>query len=257
MRLALVVEYEGTAYHGFQYQNNARSIQEEIEEAIQRVTGERLRVKGAGRTDSGVHASAQVVAFDTESPHSPSTVLSALNAHLPDDIGVRAAYRVSGDFDPRRDAISRTYRYTIVNGPTLSPLLRRTAHHVRGRLEVRRMDEASQQFVGLHDFARFATTLDEPERSTCRSVYEAAVTRKSDIVTFDVKGSSFLPRQVRRMAGALVDVGRGEVSTDELAIMIEGGEIDKVAHSLPPQGLCLTAVEYDDFPPNAGGDDGE
>ena len=257
MRLALVIEYEGTAYHGFQYQINACSIQEEIEEAIQRVTGERLRVRGAGRTDSGVHATAQVVAFDTESSHPPSTVLNALNAHLPDDIGVRAAYRVRGDFDPRRDAVSRTYRYTIVNGPTPSPLLRRTAHHVRDRLEVRRMDEASRQFVGLHNFARFATTLDERERSTCRSIYETAVRREGDIITFDVKGSSFLPRQVRRMAGALVDVGRGEVSTTELAIMIDGGEVDKVAHSLPPNGLCLTAVEYNDFPPDAGGDDGE
>ena len=257
MRLALIVEYEGTAYHGFQYQSNACSIQEEIEGAIQRVTGERLRLKGAGRTDTGVHASAQVVAFDTESSHPPSTVLKALNAHLPDDIGVRAAYSVRGDFDPRRDALSRTYTYTIVNRPTRSPLQRRTAHHVRDRLDVQRMDEASQQFVGLHDFARFAATLDEPERSTCRRVYETAVTRNGDIVTFDVKGSSFLPRQVRRMAGALVAVGRGESSTNELAIMIDGGETGKVAHSLPPNGLCLTAVEYDDFPPDDGGDNGE
>ena len=257
MRLALVVEYEGTAYHGFQFQVNACSIQEEIEKAIQRVTGERLRVKGAGRTDAGVHAIGQVVAFDTESAHPPSTVVNALNAHLPDYIGVRAAYRVRSDFDPRRDAASRTYRYTIVNGPTPSPLLRRTAHHVRDRLNVPRMHEASQHFVGLHDFARFATTLGGPERTTCRSIYEAAVTREGDIVTFDVKGNSFLPRQVRRMAGALVAVGRGEVSTNELAIMIDGGETDKVAHSLPPNGLCLTAVAYDDFPPDAGGDYGE
>ena len=197
MRLALVVEYEGTAYHGFQYQVNACSIQEEIEEAIQRVTGERLRVRGAGRTDAGVHAMGQVVAFDTGSSHPPSIMVSALNAHLPDDIGVRAAYRVRNDFDPRRDAISRTYRYTILNGPSPSPLLRRTAHHVRGRLDVGRMDEASQQFVGTHDFARFATTLDEAERSTYRRIYETAVTRKRDIVAFEVKGSSFLPLRAR------------------------------------------------------------
>ena len=257
MRLALVVEYDGTAYHGFQHQVNALSIQEEIEEAIKRITGERLRVKGAGRTDAGVHAMGQVVTFDTESSHPPSTVVSALNAHLPESIGVRAAYRVRGDFDPRRNAVGRRYRYTIVNAPTPSPLLKRTAHHVKQCLNVQMMNEASKQFVGLHDFARFATTQDQPERSTYRRIYETAVTKEGDIVTFDIRGSSFLPRQVRRMVGALVDVGRGEVSTNELAIMIDGGETDKVTRSLPPNGLCLMAVEYDDFPPDDGGNDGK
>ncbi|MCH8205449.1 MAG: tRNA pseudouridine synthase A, partial [Chloroflexi bacterium] len=115
MRLALIVEYDGGDYHGFQYQANAPTIQEELQKAVLRFTGEEVRVSGAGRTDAGVHAEGQVVAFDTDSGHRPERFEKALNFYLPEDISVRGAYRVEGDFDPRRDASSRTYRYTILN----------------------------------------------------------------------------------------------------------------------------------------------
>jgi tRNA pseudouridine38-40 synthase len=256
MRLALVIEYEGTNYHGFQYQTNAPSIQEEIEKALARLTGERLRIKAAGRTDAGVHAKAQVVAFDTSASRPLTSFVQGLNFHLPDDIAVKVAYRTGDDFDPRHMAISRRYRYSIDAGPTPSPLTRRTAYHAGESLIIRRMQRAAGWFVGVHDFARFAGPLSPPRTRTVREVYEARVVREDDIISFEVEGNSFLPRQVRRMAGALVDLGRGSLAPAELRSMIDGGAGDAVARSLPPHGLCLLKVTYAHFPPEVRNSDG-
>ena len=250
--MALVIEYEGTAYHGFQYQTNASTIQEELEKAITRFTREAVRIKGAGRTDAGVHAEAQVVAFDTGSPHQPDTVVQALNFYLPDDIAVKAAYRVAGDFDPRRMAVSRRYRYSILNGPTPSPMMRRTAHLVARPLEVRKMREAARLLVGRHDFARFAGPLSDGRTSTVREIYEARVRKVGDVIIVEVEGNSFLPHQVRRMTGALVDVGKGSLSQEGFRSIINGGPGEHVAHALPARGLCLVKVSYSGFPPKVG-----
>lgn len=252
MRLASIVEYDGTNYHGFQYQRNALSIQEELEEAIRLLTAERVRVRAAGRTDAGVHARGQVVAFDTMSAHSPDTFVRALNYHLPDDIALRAAYRVADGFDPRREALSRRYRYTIVDSPARSPLMRRTAYQVLRPLRVTRMRRAAELLVGRHDFRRFGGPMEDANASTVRDVYEARVRRSGEVVTLDVVGSSFLPHQVRRMAGSLVDVGQESLSFDDLTLLLEGKDGEPVARSLPPQGLCLMDVSYADFPPKTG-----
>ena len=249
MRLALTIEYEGTRYHGFQYQVDAPSIQGELERAIERLTGERIRVKGAGRTDAGVHAEAQVVAFDTNSHHSTDTFVSALNHYLPDDIAVKAAYIVKADFDPRRHARSRAYRYSILNGRTPSPLRRRFACHIRETLDVERMRDAAGLFVGTHDFRRFAAPLPDGKMNSVRAIYEAEIERHGDAIMLYVRGNAFLQHQVRRMAGALVDIGRGRLSLDDLQAMIGGEQTDKVAHSLPAHGLCFVNVEYTDYPP--------
>ena len=250
MRLALTIEYEGTRYHGFQYQVNAPSIQDEIERAIERLTGERARIKGAGRTDAGVHAEGQVAAFDTDSGHSPETFVNALNHYLPPDVAVRAAHIVRQDFDPRRDARSRTYRYSILNSRTPSPLTRRFACLIRHALDVERMAEAAGLFVGTHDFRRFAAPLPDGKKSGVRAIHSASLERAGDVIAIRVTGSAFLQHQVRRMAGALVDVGRGRLSVDELRAMIDNERTDKVAHSLPAHGLCLVRVEYADYPPS-------
>lgn len=249
MRLALVVEYDGTGYSGFQYQANAPSVQEELEKAIAHLTSEKVRIKAAGRTDAGVHALGQVVAFDTTSGHAPETFVRALNFYLPRDIAVKAAHRVRESFDPRRDALSRRYRYTLLNSPAPSPLRMRTSWHIEEPLNVRRMQRAAGLLVGTHDFARFAATLGDERASTVRHIHEASVRRSGDVITFEVEGNAFLPHQVRHMAGALVDVGRGKLSLEELKAMVDGGNTHAVAHSLPPQGLCLIRVTYPDFPP--------
>ena len=251
MRLALTIEYEGTLYHGFQSQVDKPTIQGELERAIERLTGERIRVKGAGRTDAGVHAEAQVVAFDTASEHSTETFVSALNHYLLDDIAVKAAYIVRHDFDPRRHARSRAYRYTILNGRTPSPLRRRFACHIREPLDVERMREAAGLFVGTHDFRRFAAPLPKGKTNSVRVICEADIERHGDAITLDVRGNAFLHHQVRRMAGALADIGRGKLSIDDLQAMIAGKQTGKIAHSLPAQGLCLVRIEYADYPPHA------
>ena len=249
MRLALIVEYEGTRFHGFQYQANAPTIQEELEKAIGRLTGRTPRVKAAGRTDAGVHATGQVVAFDTSTRHSAETHVRALNHLLPDEIAVKEAYRVPGDFDPRRSALSRKYTYTIYRGATPSPLIRRTALHLRERLGIRRMRRAARLFVGEHDFRRFAGPLGRREASTVREVFDVRVAERGSVLKIEVEGNAFLPHQVRRMAGALVDLGRGRLSMVQLRTLLEEEPGEVVAHSLPPHGLCLVKVKYAGFPP--------
>ena len=255
MRLALIVEYEGTRYHGFQYQKNAPSIQEELENAIARLTGETVRVKGAGRTDAGVHARGQVVAFDTESSESPSTVVGALNYHLGDEIAVKAAYRVSGAFDPRRWALSRKYRYSILNSRTPSPLMRTTACRVAEPLDVDTMARGAELLVGEHDFATFSAKVNEGKGNSVRHMFKASVARAAELIDFDAEANSFLPRQMRRMAGSLVDLGRGALSMDEIKRMINGGRRSAVARTLPAKGLCLIEVTYGGFPPESGDSD--
>ena len=252
MRLALIVEYEGTAYNGFQFQANAPSIQEEIEKAIGHLTGERVRVKGAGRTDAGVHAKGQVVAFDTDSEHSPETFVKAMNHYLPDDIAILEGHRVSEDFDPRRHATSRTYRYSIVRSPTPSPLMRRQACIVGEGLGVDSMREAARILEGEHDFRLFAGPLEREGASTVRRIDAASIIEDEEVLKLDFVGNAFLPHQVRRMAGALLDVGRGNIGLSEFEKIVDGKCGSVVAHSLPPQGLCLMKVTYPDFPPKVG-----
>ena len=231
---------------------NAASIQEQIEKSIHALTGERLRVKAAGRTDAGVHALGQVVAFDTESKHPPETFLNAMNFHLPDDIVVKAAYRMGPAFDPRRHAISRRYRYTLVNSVTRSPTRRLTTSRIRENLETGLMSRGAILMEGIHDFARFAGPLERRGASTVREIFSASVEENKDEVIFEVEGSAFLPHQVRRMAGALVDLGRGFLSIEQLNQMIEGVGNGVASRSLPPRGLCLLEVKYANFPPKVG-----
>ena len=251
MRMAMVIEYEGTAYSGFQYQVNAPSIQEELEKAIAVLTGDTVRIRGAGRTDAGVHAEGQVIAFDTESRLGPCEFVRAMNHHLPDDIAVRAAYVVHDEFEPRRHARARSYRYTVLRSSTPSPLLRRRSYRLGDSLDVAQMTQAARMFEGEHDFRVFAGPLERRDAGTVRFIYESSVKERGNLLTYDVKGNAFLPHQVRRMAGALVDLGRGKLSQAELKLMIEGGETRAVAHSLPAHGLSLVSVEYDGFPPKS------
>ena len=258
MRLALIVEYDGTCYAGFQYQKNARSIQEEIKEAITRFTGERVRVRAAGRTDAGVHARGQVVAFDTVADHPMQTVIRALNHYLPEDIAVRSARQVREDFDPRRDAISRRYRYTVMNSTTRSPLHRQMSYQVSTTLDLDSMAKAARLFRGVHDFARFAgrPSREGPVLSTVREVFSLSVEKTGESVTIEVVGNAFLTHQVRRMAGALVDLGRGALTSRDLEDMLTGRPTEAVARTLPARGLCLMGVQFKESLFDSGEEDG-
>ena len=246
MRYALIVEYDGTRYSGFQYQNNASSIQEEIETAIARFTGEAVRVKAAGRTDAGVHALGQIVVFDTDTAHPAEVVVRALNSHLPNDIAVKSSCVVSDVFDPRRRAVSRTYVYTIDCGRTRSPLRRRTSYYLGRRLAVDRMTEAAELLEGVHDFAQFAGRLERADASTVREVHSIEIRECGEVVRIEVIGNAFLPHQVRRMAGSLVDAGLGKLTTEHIRQMLEGRSSGVTARALPPHGLCLVSIQYED-----------
>lgn len=243
-RFALLLEYDGSRYRGFQWQADAPTIQSELELAIEKLTGKKVRVAGAGRTDSGVHARGQVAAFFTAFAVPTDTLVQALNHHLPYDISVHAASEVDPGFDPRRDAVSRRYRYTIYNGPTPSPLLRGHSCHVRAKLDVTAMDVPAKLLVGVHDFASFAKTPEASGASTVRHITEASVHRDGPLVFLNLEGNAFLTHQVRRTAGALMEVGRGRMDIEEFRGLIERPRPGLAGPTLSPEGLCLEEVSY-------------
>ncbi len=255
-RLALTIEYDGTRYSGFQYQANAPSVQAELEAAARRLTGGAARVAGAGRTDAGVHAAGQVAALDTGWALGPERFAAGMNHHLPADIAVRSARAVPDGFDPRRHALSRWYRYSLLGRRSRSPLGDRSAVVVTGAVDVARMREAGGLMVGVHDFARLAGRLEDPSASTVREVSRVSVRAGGERIAIDVEGNAFLPHQVRRMAGAIVDAGTGRMELGQVAALVSGGAGAPVSRSMPPRGLCLMGVRYPaelglDPPPDA------
>ena len=249
MRLAMIVEYDGTDFCGFQSQSNVPTIQQEIEKAISRFTGEDLRIKGAGRTDAGVHAQGQVIAFDTEATYRLKVFKKALNHYLSNQIAVKEVHQVEDNFDPRRMALSRHYRYTMFCRDQRSPLLSRTSHHIQTILDLNRMVVGTKIILGRHDFARFAGPTHKTGISTVREIYRIEIQKNNYSIELDVEGNSFLPQQVRRIAGALVDIGNGKLDQIELKKMVEGEASSAIARTLPPNGLCLISVKYENFPP--------
>ncbi|MBI4301428.1 MAG: tRNA pseudouridine(38-40) synthase TruA [Chloroflexi bacterium] len=251
--MALVLEYDGTRYHGFQIQAQSPTIQEEVELAVAKVNQKRLNIVAASRTDAGVHAKGQVVAFDLESGLGPETWVKALNYYLPDDIAVRSAYPVGDDFHARYGACCRRYIYTVYNGLSPSPLWRHYSYFEPCSLDWKAMDGACQALVGTHDFAAFSESMGK--RSTIRTVYEARVWRERAIVFFEMAASSFLPHQVRRTAGALIRVGRGDLPMEAIEEMLESRRPGLAGPTAPAHGLCLMGVDYGDLLPKVGGDD--
>lgn len=242
-RVALRLEYDGAAYGGSQRQPTVPSVQGTLEEAIRRVGGLCAGTWFAGRTDAGVHARGQVVAFDTDARHSPDVWQRALNAVLPPDIGVSAATLVRGTFDPRRQAVARTYRYTIWNMPYRSPMMRRSAWWVKEPLARSLMCEALAFLVGVHDVAAFGAS-PGPGRSTVRRIDRVAVEPVPPIVRVEIVGSAFLPHQVRRTVGALVDVGRGRVAPQQFRWWLDEPVSGAAGPTAPAHGLCLMDVSY-------------
>ena len=244
-KIVLVVEYEGTRYHGCQFQNNAPTIQGEIERALSRLTGEKIRIACASRTDAGVHARGQVVGFHTKSNLSLDTFVRALNHYLPQDIAVRKAFPVGDDFDVRRNAYSREYCYSLLNSSTPSPLLRRSAYFVPKLLDVAAMNEACKALIGTHDFAPFASSING-RKNTVRTVYRAEATREDGLVAFHMVANSFLPHQVRNTIGALVKVGLGKSDVQSFSQIARSKTPALASPALPAHGLCLIKVNYPD-----------
>ncbi|MBI4202859.1 MAG: tRNA pseudouridine(38-40) synthase TruA [Chloroflexi bacterium] len=251
-KIALILEYDGTGYAGFQLQRSASTIQGELEKAIASLTGKATRIQAAGRTDAGVHARGQVAAFLTAAGLSCQRIVMGLNHYLPPDIAVQQAHQVSLSFDPRRQARSRTYRYTILMRRTPSPLQERLAYRVAEPLDAGAMQAALGLLQGSHDFGALAGS-PGPGRSTIREVYATRLWQQEDRLNIEIEANAFLPHQMRRMAGMLVSVGAGRLSLEGVAALLErraGAEHVKLAPTLPPHGLCLIEVRYKDFPPH-------
>jgi len=242
------MEYDGNRYHGSQYQANTLTIQGEVEHALYKLTGEKIRIAASSRTDAGVHAKGQVVSFKTKSAFPSKTWVKALNFYLPRDIAIRAAYKVDSDFDVRRDALSRWYRYYILNSFTPSPLVRRFSYHIPQPLDIEVMNYASQVLIGEHDFAPFSSVVGGQTR---RRVYKAEVSKMEDLVIFDMEANSFLPHQVRNTVGGLIKVGLGRMKVETFWEVARSGQAGAIVPTAPAHGLCLMRVNYPDFPPSS------
>jgi tRNA pseudouridine38-40 synthase len=243
-KVVLVMEYDGTYYHGFQWQSGLPSIQREVETAVNKLTGEERRVIAASRTDAGVHAKGQVVSFRTRSSLPTDTFVHGLNHYLPRDIAVKAAYRVSDSFNVRRDAISREYSYYIWNSPVRSPMMAAFSYLVASPLDIEAANRACQALTGEHDLASFASGDGTKLRNTVRRVFKAELEKDGEMVIFNIVANSFLPHQVRNTVGVLIRVSSGKVSVDEFNSIIEARKPGLAGPTAPACGLCLTRISY-------------
>ncbi len=241
-RIALLIEYDGSPpLTGSQLQRDTRTVQGELEAALLHLTGERLRLSLAGRTDSGVHALGQVAAFTTASKLKTHVFIRGMNALLPDSIAIRNAVEAPGDFDPRRHATSRTYRYLVYNSARRSPLWRARAWHVAEPLDTEAMQLAANALAGKHDFASFSRREDT---TTVRHVTRAELRVRRQIVTFEIDANAFLRQQVRRVTGALVQVGLGKQSPAAFRRLLKSPEPATAGPVAPARGLYLVRVVY-------------
>lgn len=248
MQVRLKLEYDGTNYSGWQMQAGQDSIQAELEEALARIFGAPVRVRGAGRTDAGVHARGQVAAAQLPRPFDPAELARALNAILPPDIVVLEASKVAASFDPRRDARLRIYEYRVLNQPLRSAFERNSAWLVREPLDIGAMNAAAAAFVGEHDFAAFRS-LGSAEKTTVRRVALSHWRHENERhLIYRVEASAFLRHMVRTMVAAMVEVGRGKSAgkppTDTIAALLASRDRALAPAPAPAAGLCLVEVRY-------------
>lgn len=243
-RYRLTIEYDGAPFAGWQIQADRLTVQGVLTDAVAALTGERVRVQGAGRTDAGVHALAQVAHFDATREWETDTVRDALNAHLrPHPVAVLAAERVDDDFNARMSARKRHYRYVIVNRRADLALERGRAWRLPRRLDDAAMHEAAQRLVGKHDFTTFRST-ECQAKSPVKTLDQLEVVREGERVYVIASARSFLHNQVRSMVGSLVMVGEGRWSADDLARVLEARDRTACGQVAPPDGLYLVKVDY-------------
>lgn len=243
MNVKIELEYDGTRYHGWQRQNNAISIQEVLEEAISSITGEKISVIGAGRTDAGVHALGQVANFITNTRIPIDKLPYAINSKLPEDIIVKDAQIVPESFHARKSAKAKVYVYSILNSRFASPLQRYFSYFFPLPLDVEAMRKAGKYFLGVHDFAGFRST-GSAVKSSVREIYRLEVNKNNDLITIEIEANGFLYNMVRIISGTLLDVGISKISLDEIPAIIASRDRDRAGKTLPPQGLCLKKVIY-------------
>ena len=245
MRLALILEYDGAEFSGSQFQLNARTVQGVLEQALTTIFGGAAsRISLASRTDAGVHALGQVGSFDVETSMTAAELHRAMNGNLPRDVSIKNVLRAQDDFDPRRHAVAREYRYVINDDATPSPLRRRYEYHVQRTLDVEAMSLVARYFVGTHDFESFAASTAD-EASTVRCVESASVKRnRKGRIVFDIRANAFVRQQIRRMTAALIAVGSGSQPPEWIANLIASPARNATTQNAPPHGLTLMRVLY-------------
>lgn len=239
----LTIAYDGTNYSGWQVQPNGLAVQQVVEDALERLLGERVRLCSSGRTDAGVHARAMPAAFVTNRELPLRAFVEGTNRYLPDDIAVQAARLVPDGFKPISEALAKHYRYTILNSTVRSPLDRLYGWQVRDSLDLPAMVRAAGYFVGRHDFAAFRAS-NCVAKTTVRRVDSVEISRAGSCITIDVVGEGFLKYMVRVMSGTLVDVGRGRFAPEHVEELLREGNRQKAGVTAPACGLCLMKVFY-------------
>jgi len=243
VRIALGLEYDGTAYNGWQRQRTGKGVQEQLEAALSRVANEDIAVVCAGRTDAGVHASCQVVHFDTSSLRDDRGWLLGANTNLPDDISVTWSRHVDDSFHARFSATARSYEYLILNRLERSALHRHRAWWVYDDLDVASMQEAATALVGKHDFSAFRAAGCQASTAT-REISKLTLTRNGNWILLEVTANAFLQHMVRNITGTLVEVGRGDKAPEWARSVLESRDRKAGGMAAPPHGLTLVAVQY-------------
>lgn len=241
--IRLIIAFDGTAYHGWQTQKNAPTLQGSLSKAITHITGEHVTLTGSGRTDAGTHARALAANFFTESRITPEQFLRALNGILPRDIRVLSARQMPADFHSRRHAISKVYRYQVYLGPILMPHMMREFFHFPYSIDIRKMEKAAHLFVGEHDFASFAKANTAPE-NTIRRILRCDLKKHGHRLLITVEGNGFLHHMVRNMAGTLLEVGRGSFSLKNFRELFAKRDRTLAGFTAPAHGLVLLKVQY-------------
>ncbi len=243
--LKLILEYDGTHYHGWQRQPSLPTIQRTLEEAIQKITGEKITIIGAGRTDAGVHARGQVTNFKTKARLKPDAWQKALNSLLPEDIVVREAQKVSERFHARYDAKGKIYQYRILNRPFHSPIERQYQWAVYPSLNLSWMRAATRFLSGRHDFSAFqAGSIRDRKRSALCSMKRLMLARKGDEILFTLEADRFLHQMIRMIVGTIVEVGREKRNPAEIQKILKSKDQSRAGQTAPAHGLFLVTVKY-------------
>jgi len=239
----MAIEYDGTDFSGWQRQPNGRSVQQALEDALAAVTGESVRITGAGRTDAGVHALAQAASFKSSSPLQPRELMAAMNAKLPHDASILDLQEAPADFDAQRSARGKTYAYIIVNRRVRSPLLRRTSLFVPQELDIEAMKTAARFIRGEHDFACFRSARGSAKTST-RHVTQLDLEVTDNRIIIAISANGFLYNMARAIVGTLIEVGRGKIAPDDVRDIMSSGDRSRAGPTAPAHGLCLVNVQY-------------
>ncbi len=243
-RVRIVVAYDGTNYCGWQIQPNGITIEEVLNERLRKLTGEDIRIIGASRTDSGVHALGNVAVFDTESSIPPERMAYALNQRLPEDIVIVRSDEVASDWHPRyQDQVMKTYEYHICNSPVPNPIRRLYSTYVSFPMDIGKMQKGAEYLVGEHDFASFCNIKTNVE-DTVRTITSLEVFKSGEEITIRVTGNGFLYNMVRIIAGTLIRVGRGFYTPERVKQILEERERTAAGVTAPPNGLVLVSIEY-------------